>query len=252
MGACQEPGLSGPGYTFELFRNTQVYALAQAVYRQDTAEMERLVRVEKMPVDYKEGKFGNTLLFLAVATTRELSARKLLELGADPNARGYSDTSPFLNTCEHDEVLKDATQVLGMLVDFGADVNSPMHDTTPDQFGRRKNFRATPLELLCRYGTLSSVKLLVERGARLDSYGPDQNSILSTAVTSRNWDIARYLLIDAKAPIPDYAVLRLPGTPQERKMTITDLLVEKGFPESADGERLKGEILAYLKSVGKR
>ena len=94
--------------------------------------------------------------------------------------------------------------------------------------------------------------MLVSRGASLDTYGPDQHSILSYAVVSRNWEVARYLMIDAKAPIPDYAVMWLLGTPQERKMTITDMLMEKGFPETAEGERLKAEMLAYLKSVGKR
>jgi len=252
MGACQQPGVTGPGYTFELFRNTPVYALAKAVAAEDTAEIGRLARVEKLPVDYKDGKFGQTLLVLAVATNRDVAAGKLLELGADPNARTYSGSSPFLDACLNDGVLKDAPKVLGMLIRYGADLNAPTLDTTPDQFGQKKNFQATPLELLCVYGKLSSVKLLVSRGASLDSYGPNEQSILSTAVTSRNWAIARYLLIDAKAPIPDYAVVRLPGTAQERKMTITDLLTEKGFAETAEGERLKGEMLAYLRSVGKR
>ena len=252
MGACQQPGASGPGYTFELFANTPVAALAKAVAAQDTAEIGRLVRVEKLPVDYKEGKFGHTLLLLAVATNKDLSARELLGLGADPNARTHSGSSPFLNACLNDRVLKDAPLVLGMLIDHGADVNAPQHDTTLDQFGKKKNFRATPLQLLCLYGELGSVKVLVSHGASLDTYGPNEQSILSRAVISRNWDIARYLLVDAKAPVPDYAVVRLEGTPQERRMTITDVLTEKGFPETAEGERLKGEILAYLRSVGKR
>jgi uncharacterized protein len=252
MGACQQPGATGPGYTFELFRNTPVYALSKAVAAEDTAEIGRLVRVEKLPVDYKEGKFGQTLLVLAVATNKDIAAGKLLELGASPNARTYSGGSPFLDACLNDAVLKDAPKVLGMLIKYGADLNAPKLDTTLDQFGQKKNFQATPLELLCVYGELSSVKFLVEHGARLDSYGPGVQSILSTAVTSRNWAIARYLLIDAKAPIPDYAIIRMPGTPQEKKMTITDVLTEKGFAESAEDERLKGEMLAYLKSEGKR
>ncbi len=253
MGACQQPGASGPGYTFELFANTPVSALAKAVAAEDTAEIgEGWSGWRSCQWIIRREKFGQTLLVLAVATNRDVAAGKLLELGADPNARTYSGSSPFLNACLNDGVLKDAPGVLGMLIDHRADVNAPQQDTTRDQFGKKKNFRATPLQLLCIYGELSSVKLLVSRGASLVSYDPNEHSILSTAVTSRNWAIARYLLIDAKAPIPDYAVVRLPGTPQERKMTITDVLTERGVPESVEEERLKGEMLAYLKSVGKK
>ena len=240
-----------PGLDFNLFQHTSAYLLAKAVETEDTAAIRRYVTEDSIPIDCKEPKFGNTLLLLAIVNNKELSSKKLLELGANPNASSFEDSSPFLAACHYEFQLKYPQQVLVMLIDYGADVNSVQLDTTNDQFGKKQHFRTTPLGLLCSYGSLNSVKVLVEHGINLDAYGKNSESILSSAVLSEKLDILKYLMIEKKAPIPDYVVKREPGTRYEREMTISDLLNEHDYSGDSQKQALKEEILSYLKKQHK-
>jgi ankyrin repeat protein len=241
-----------PGYDFSLFRNTPVYELANAVENQDTIEIQKLVKNNFLNVDYREPKFGNTLLLLAIVNNKNLSASKLLNLGSNPNLRTFNGKSPFLAACFGAREIKEPRKILQMLINHGADVNSVQVDTTFDQFGKRQDFQASALMLACSYGNLESVKVLVENGASLTSYGNNEDAILSNALTSRNLDIVKYLMINKHAPIPDYCVLREPGTREEKKLTMTDLLNEVDYTENKEKQKLKLEIIDYLRNKGKR
>lgn len=241
-----------PGFDFELFKSTPVYGLAKAVERDDTMAIESLAGIDSNSIDYKEPKFGHTLLLLAVVDNKEFSVTKLLDLGADPNSRSFDDSSPLLAACQYADILKIPPRILLLLIDHGADVNCLRVDTTNDQFGKRKNFKTTPLGLACSYGNLAYVKILVEHGADLNNYGKNEHAILSTAVLGLKLDIVRYLMIDRGASIPDYVTIRQEGSRYEKKMTITDLLNENHFEENSQEEKLKQEILKYLSKQGKQ
>ena len=241
-----------PGFNFELFRNTPAYPLATAIENEDTAAITKFMAESTISVDYKEPRFGHTLLLLAVVNNKELSAVKLLDLGADPNARAFDDSSPFISACAHAAGLKNSRKMLLWLIEYGADVNSIQMDTTNDQFGKRKNSKMTPLRSLCVAGSLESVKVLVEHGANLQACGKNENAILSTAVLSGKLDIVKYLLIEKKAPIPDYVIIRQPGTSHERKMTIPEMLNENEYKDNPSKQASKFEILKYLKQQAKK
>lgn len=51
---------------FRLFQETPVWKLAKAVQDQKLSKIKRLVKEEKLDVDFQESKYGNTLLMLAV------------------------------------------------------------------------------------------------------------------------------------------------------------------------------------------
>lgn len=247
---CQSKGYA-PGFDFDLFKGTPNYALAKAVEQEDTVTIKNQIVNGRVPIDLKDAKFGNTLLWLAVADEKYLSTAMLLKLGANPNARSIDDSSPFLTVCLFGLDLVHPDSMLRMLIRYGADVNGWRIDTTNDQFGRKKNFKATPLRLACAYGNLSMVMILVENGAKLDMYGANEHSILSTAVLSGNIDVVKYLMIDKHAPIPDFVVVRQPGNAHEKKMTITDLFMEDSRNDNMEVKRQKREVLDYLKSKGK-
>ena len=249
LAACQTD--YAPGFNFELFKNTPAIRLARAVEKDDTAAITKVMAETSISVDYEESKFGHTLLLLAVINNKELAVDKLLDMGADPNKRAFDDSSPLISACAHESNLKNPRKLLLLLIKYGADVNAVQVDTTYDQFGKRKNTRMTPLRALCVGGSLESVKVLVENGANLNAYEKNEHAILSTAVLSGKLDIVKYLMIDKKAPIPGYVIIRQPGTKGERKMTITDLLNEDEYKENSSKENLKQEILAYLKEQGK-
>ena len=73
------------GDDFRLFQGTVAWDLAKAVEDQNVTEIKRQVLSLKVPVDYKEEKFGGTLLMIAVRTNKLRSVKALLELGANPN-----------------------------------------------------------------------------------------------------------------------------------------------------------------------
>ena len=240
-----------PGFDFSLFQHTSAHLLAKAVEEDDTLAIRRYVTGDSVPINLQEPKFGNTLLLLAIANNKELSSKEVLELGANPNVRSFDDISPFLGACHFEYQLKHPQQVLSMLIDYGADVNSVLLDTTNDQFGKKQHFRATALGLLCTYGSLNSVKVLVEHGANLEAYGKNSEAILSSTVLSGKLDIVKYLMIEKKAPIPDYVFKREPGTRFEKEMTISDLLNEDDNSGDSKKQALKEEILSYLKKQRK-
>jgi len=224
--------------------------LAKAVEADDTTKIVAQFVKGNVPIDFREPKFGNTLLSLAVANDKQLAVTKLLELGANPNTRSFSNSSPFLIACQSGLTLKNPSDIIRTLLRYGADVNGKLVDTTADQFGKKKTFKATPLELACIYGNISMVKVLAESGANLEGYDDNENAILSTAVLSDKLDIVIYLMIEMHAPIPGYVVVRQKGTAHEVKMTITDLLNESDYKDDVAKQAQKEQIIRYLKSKG--
>lgn len=241
----------GVGFDFRLFEKTPVYQLAKAVETDDTAAIKRILARNKLPIDYRERKYGNSLLSVAVVADREGAVAKLLRAGANPNARSFDGSSPFLKACFYGVNLKNPIAVLKMLIDHGADVNSVQVDTTTDQFGHRKNFRRSGLRMLIYNGSLPGVRLLVDKGVKLNAYGRNDSSLVSYALLIKDLDIARYFLIEKKLPVPDYVIIRQPGFKNEKKMTLTDMLNERDFAQDEKNQRLKAEILAFLRSKGK-
>ena len=82
-------------------------------------------------------------------------------------------------------------------------------------------------------------------------YGKNEHAILSTAALTGKLDILKYLLIDKKAPIPDFVAIRQPGNKSKKKITISDLLNENDYTNEPGREKLKNEILKYLQALGK-
>ncbi|MES2766985.1 MAG: ankyrin repeat domain-containing protein [Bacteroidota bacterium] len=247
-----------PGYNFALFNNSPVEELAEAVEDEDLEEIEEILKENKSIVDYQEPKFGNTVLMLAVANNKNKSARKLLQLGANPNTNSKKDDkTPLIiasnnfhnNTC-NTEIVKD-------LIHFGADVNFVQHD-----------FESNPtvgvnstalLEAASSGKCFEIVKLLVENGANIN-YSTQQNNgsgAVMLAIVSENLEIARYLLVEKHAMIPRYIYVVKENTPEERLITITDVLNDDDravlrLKKGPYRDKLKQEILDYLQSKGVR
>ena len=70
--SCQ---IYAPGYDFRLFENTPASELAEAVEKQDTAKINILVKKYIYNLNYRENKFGNSLLTLAIVNNKLLSAK---------------------------------------------------------------------------------------------------------------------------------------------------------------------------------
>jgi ankyrin repeat protein len=238
-----------PGYDYELFENTPVYKLARAVKSDDISEIIKLVKEDKMDVNYREPKFGNNLLMLAIVNQKTETVKTLLDLGADPNLRDtYSDDTAltvaiyYTDSCDLDKVK--------LLVDHGADVN------TRKKYSREatnETFNATALSLASsEKNCIGVVKYLVDKGANINDtlyhkgYGAITNSLIHN-----NLDVALYLIKHPTTQIPDIVFIR-DGGKKEQKLSITDMLEEEDYSSDSTKQKYKEEILAYLRSIGKR
>ncbi len=171
----------------------------------------------------------------------------LLDAGANPNARTSQDGyTPFLDACEYFDIVnfKNWGEMLALMLDYGANVNDSCKiiqriDETVDTLTERT------LDQPLSFGTVDMLKMLLDRGARLDVY-PKTGTKSVLARSMYNLNVFRYLLIDKRVLIPEYAVIRQAGGPNEKELSLKDLLIESNIGQSPKYSVVYKEVLAYL------
>jgi len=241
-----------PGFDFNLFQNTSVSGLALAVDADDTARVRANVHMTKGNIDIQDTKFGNSLLTLAVVNNKGLAAKVLLDSGADPNLRSPKyDLSPFLAACRYGSMDHNRLEILAALVKHGADVNSKQTLVYKNS-GLRDSLARTALEFSIEFGTLETVKLLIDNGAKLDAYPKDgPGSLMYMATIVPRYDILRYFLLEKRIAIPDYVVIRDNNGVTGEKISLRQIITERGVANNPAQEELRVEILKYLRVHGK-
>ena len=179
-----------------LYQRTPAWTLAKAVDDQNINEINRQVLEEKIPVDFKEKKFGLTLLMYAVITNKIHSVQRLLELRADPNLPNDSLTDSGMNAvifaCDVPNV---SPQILRLLLKYGGNPNSMECGRNFDIEGDWTPARRSALSYaIPLFGKFDKVKILVEMGADVNRCGDGQNSPLMDAIVLDRMDVALYLL----------------------------------------------------------
>ncbi|MDR2122352.1 MAG: ankyrin repeat domain-containing protein [Flavobacteriaceae bacterium] len=243
-----------PGYDYELFKDTPVYQLAKAVESDDLLKINHLVKEEKMKVNYREPKFGNNLLMLAIVNQKEETVKTLLDLGADPNLKNtYSNDTAltvaiqYMESCNLDKIK--------LLVAHGADVNT-------EKFNKQEmlkdsiyhTYHVTVLKLAAsKKSCINLVKYLVDKGANINLYASyEGDGGITSALIHNNLDVALYLIKHPSTKIPDVVYIRDQGGENEQKLSITDMLEEENYSSDPKKQKYKEEILSYLKSIDKR
>jgi ankyrin repeat protein len=180
----------------------------------------------------------------------------LLKLGADPNQKKFNNTdTPFFNAVEFTDNQTCNLNKVKLLLDYGANVNDVFIDIR-DLGGNKQNIQLTALMIACREGCLNLVKLLIAKGANINQYTYYEGyGAITVALAQENIEIAKYLIVDKKAKIPEYIVeipagVEAVNSPARRK-TISDVLYENDYSNQPKKQGYKEEILAYLKSIGK-
>jgi cytohesin len=106
----------------------------------------------------------------AVKFNRPRIVEILLEAGADPNARNKLGESPLYVAVQ----FGDRSEIITALVEAGAEPDAP------------NKFGWTPLHGAAKLGKLENVKLLVEKGANINSKTPDGSTPLDFAMNHGN------------------------------------------------------------------
>ena len=153
---------------YRIFKDTPAWDLAKAVRDADTAEIRYQILEKKIPVNYQEQKYGESMLSIATYQNNIKSVKKLLELGADPNL--YVDTmnrsgyNPIIKACKYKKI---SVEILKLLMDFGGNPNSMTK-------GVNKNgnifhpLRNSAMEEAASSGEIEKIKVLMDYGADIN------------------------------------------------------------------------------------
>ncbi|KAL2867561.1 ankyrin repeat-containing domain protein [Aspergillus lucknowensis] len=124
-----------------------------------------------------EGSAG-TALHIASSRGHTTIVRLLLDKGANPNSRGGHFGTPLQAAC-----YKGNLDIAELLLNAGADVNA-----FAGEYGYAIHAAATGLS-----SQVETVKLLLDRGARVDVYKEWYGTPLQVALLSRNHEVAQML-----------------------------------------------------------
>lgn len=229
------------GYDYRLFQNTPAWDLAKAVEDEDIAMIVEEVEVKGIDPNFREPKFGSTLLMLSIRNNNYESVKTLLELGADPNLGDhYRGASAMRNAA-----LAESPKYLQLLLSYNGNPNAI--ETAPTKEGDYS--RKTALISAISYiedRSLEKVKLLVDAGADINYYKENHTSLpLSDAIKFDKMDVALYLLEKGA----DYNRFMYKMSDGE-KIYILEALKHNMYDIGSRKHRTKMEIVDFLKKRG--
>jgi len=237
------------GDDYRLFYDTPIWDLAQAFKSDDLKTARRLVNLN-IDINYKEPKFGQTVLFLTIRNKQFDATSLLLESGADPNVHlTIDDKTPLILAAEIVEI-PIAYEFLKLLLKHGANPNGVQSDSA--QKGKPP-INTTPLIASCQIGfdrtaPLTKVKILVEGGADINYVGNYNTSALTAAFYQRNYDVVLYLLQHGA----DYKQRFMEKNKFDvnKPTYILDMLRQQIFDFESEEYKLKLKIILFLKEKG--
>lgn len=234
----------GPGYSFNLFDSTPNYGLAKAVAKEDTNEIQKILKKGDINVDLKEPKFGNTLLHLAVANNKIQSTTALLNAGANIGIRDNDNNAPINEASKLFlyQDYSDAYNMLDLLIKHGADVNSVKRSTT-DSSNYEVPLSNTTNDFNCS-------KLLLDNGADPNFKKYSTYFVwlrLLFTLDEESIFIVHYIIVKKKMPLPTGVILY--GS-NGQNFSLYGLINKKKFPDDPKKMKLRQEILDYLNQIG--
>lgn len=258
------------GFEFENFQNTPIWALAKAVKENDVESIRKFAKQEKINIDYKEPKYNQTLLALAIVNQKKEAFVELLKADANPNILLGStmDSSPLTEAIIHQSNCD--LFYIETLLRFGADPNLKI---APKSVGYFSN--GYPLLTACSHNItesgsncLDAIKLLVRYGADINCCNPVPENkglcegVLYFCLSSQNMEALRYFVVDQKIKIPD--VVYITGSidfASREKYSLSEILNTEDFEFEDFQDELgqhtftndrknKNEIVLYLKRTG--
>lgn len=229
-------------YDYRLFQGTPIWELAKATQDENTATMKKLIKKEKNLINYKEPKFGQTLLSIAVRTEKYQSVSVLLQCKANPNCRdnGTGETPLMLAAKAGGFGFGCDSRYLKILLKYGADPN-----LAEDKIQGENISQKTPLLIACSTSKLEHVKVLLKAGANINFRSEYGENALHSAIISRNADLVLYLLnngVDYKQPMS--------GGYGNKNIYVLDALKTWHVESGSTNENKKLAIIKFLNDNG--
>ncbi len=242
LSACSQN--KGPGYGWDLFKNTPNWELAQALKQEDSSKIKELLKNSSININFQESVFGQTLLHLAIGNDELISTRILLENGAKVNIRDSDDASAIHEASEYPRLRKNAVPILSLVIRFGAKVNDTLIDVK-----RGHDTVAFEVPLMEAANNLPCAKLLLENGASpyfkaYGGYGP-WTLMLSDNIFDGIY-VAKYIIIDKGMLIPNPITSTINP---EKPGDIFYFLHGKDYGGDKEKQRARQDIIDYLKRI---
>jgi ankyrin repeat protein len=198
-----------------------------AIRNSDAAGIEKLLVAEPDLVSVPNRE-GQPPLHQAVQLRDAAMVKLLLDKGAGINAVNGDKQAAL-----HAAVWSRQEEMAKLLIERGADVNA--QSALPHNFTMGMVPAQTPLLAAYTAGSPTLVKLLIEKGAKLDEYLSSVNLktgdlLLREAVDSGDIELVKYLLGKTKAPRP-IVLLKQPIHRGDKAMV--ELLLDNGVPLNA-------------------
>ncbi len=208
------------GYNFDNFKKTPVWNLAKAVRADDAEEVTKILKNEKLEIDFKDPEYQQTLLALSIINEKRNAFLALLKAGANPNELlgNPNDTTPFIygieNTTSLEKVSNCDLFYVKSMLQFGADPNLEIKNPQPEY----TFYNSFPLLVAVRSNAaranecLDLIKLLVDSGADINccSKQPDSEiceGVLAVALIGNSMEILKYFVVEKKITIPDTVLI---------------------------------------------
>jgi ankyrin repeat protein len=183
------------GNDYRLFQDTPAWDLAKAVEDENTELIKKIIKEGEVDVNYREFRFGQPLIMLAVINEQYASCKMLLELGANPNLHDKNDGSnAMIEAAKIDNSNVDKMKFMGLLLKFKGDPNSV--EVGPRRVGNttRNSVLIAAVDADEIYSSLPIVKLLVKAGANINYENEFGQTAFNEAIVLEIYDVALYLL----------------------------------------------------------
>ena len=241
------------GNDFRLFQGTKAWELAKAVEDENIEGIKFQVNKVGIPVDYKEERFGETLLMLAVRNNKYMSAKTLLELGADPN-----EPDDTINNSGENAVIiasefsRISPNILRLLLEQGGNPNSVCRGMQEynDELIPIRHFAlydAVPI-----FGDFEKVRILVEAGADVNMQTEDTGAgAIEVAIIRDRMDVLLYLLENGGDYHKKFEQTDYENSPDS--VFYEDLLYELRycfFPIGSKEHKYKLKVIDFLRKRG--
>lgn len=183
-------------YSINLWKSTAVWEFAMAINESDTISANNIFEEKKINVDFREPRYGASLLFWAIEDKNVEMVEYLLKKGANPNLHNtWTGLSPIMwatiNTVDNKDIIK-------LMLAYGGNPNEFVKEDEPIRYEARELF--TPLTFAASFD-LETVKLLIDAGGDVN-FSPEPEpgiTALFGSINRNKADILKYLLIDCQA-----------------------------------------------------
>lgn len=207
--SCSESKKHMIGSDLRLWKGMKGWVLAKAVQDEDSIKMRNIIAKGEVPVDYREPKFGQSLLHWAVKNNKVKAVRLLLEMGANPNLH---DTCKGVSPIVAASDVGVEIEILKLILNHGGNPNDKV--LLSEKLSEERSDES-PL-IIAAMTSLEKTKMLV-------SYGADVNMVIEPAqILNRNtplysatsWkkvDIVNFLLFEKKVDFRETFIITIDG-----------------------------------------